>query len=98
MFELRQDHLPSSVSKRTWRDGAEQFDFLDRLAQLSDRIGPYSAASVAIASVALVAGTVLRLVGWGQSDLMFVAYIPSILATGLLAGYQRQLVSPWCLP
>jgi two-component sensor histidine kinase len=86
MFELRQDHLPSSVSKRTWRDGAEQFDFLDRLAQLSDRIGPYSAASVAIASVALVAGTVLRLVGWGQSDLMFVAYIPSILATGLLAG------------
>jgi len=73
MFELHQDHLPSTVSKRTWQDGAEQFDFLDRLAQLSDRICPYSAASVAIASVALVAGTVLRLVGWGQSDLMFVA-------------------------
>ena len=86
MLELRQDHLPMTVSKRTWRDGVEQFDFLDRLAQLSDRIGPYSATSVSIAGVALAAGTVLRLIGWGQSDLMFVAYIPSILATGLLAG------------
>ena len=36
--------------------------------------------------MALVAGSVLRLIGWGQSDLMFVAYLPAILATGLLAG------------
>ena len=86
MFELSPNHLPSTVSKRTWRDGAEKFDFLDRLARLSDSVGPYSATSIAIASVALVAGTVLRLIGLGQSDLMFVAYIPSILATGLLAG------------
>jgi K+-sensing histidine kinase KdpD len=86
MFGLGQKHFPLTVSKRTWRDGMEQFDFLDRLAQLSDRVAPYSATSVAIASVALAAGTVLRLIGLGQSDLMFVAYIPSILATGLLAG------------
>jgi two-component sensor histidine kinase len=64
----------------------EQFDFLDRLAQLSDRVHPYSSTAVAIGSVALVAGSVLRLIGWGQSDLMFVAYLPAILATGLLAG------------
>jgi two-component sensor histidine kinase len=86
MFELRQGHLPSTVSMRTSRDGAEQFDFLDRLAQLSDRVPPYSATSVAIGSVALAAGSVLRLIGWGQTDLMFVAYLPAILATGLLAG------------
>jgi two-component sensor histidine kinase len=86
MFELRQGHLPSTVSMRTSRDGAEQFDFLDRLAQLSDRVPPYSATSVAIGSAALVAGSVLRLIGWGQTDLMFVAYLPAILATGLLAG------------
>jgi two-component sensor histidine kinase len=36
--------------------------------------------------VALAAGSVLRLIGWGQTDLMFVAYLPAILATGLLAG------------
>jgi two-component sensor histidine kinase len=86
MFELRQGHLPSTVSMRTSRDGAEQFDFLDRLAQLSDRVPPYSTTSVAIGIVALAAGSVLRLIGWGQSDLMFVAYLPAILATGLLAG------------
>ena len=86
MIELRKGHLPSAVSMRTSRDGMEQFDFLDRLAQLSDRVAPYSATSVVIASLALAAGTVLRLIGLGQSDLMFVAYLPSILATGLLAG------------
>jgi hypothetical protein len=66
MFELGQKHFPSSVSKRTWRDGKEQFDFLDRLAQLSDRVAPYSATSVVIASLAVAAGTVLRLIGLGQ--------------------------------
>jgi len=49
MFELGQKHFPSIVSKRTWRDDKEQFDFLDRLAQLSDRVAPYSATSVVIA-------------------------------------------------
>jgi two-component sensor histidine kinase len=86
MFELSQNNLSLTVSNRTWRDGAEKFDFLDRLGQLSDSVAPYSVTSVAIASLALAAGTVLRLIGLGQSDLMFVAYIPSILATGLLAG------------
>ena len=71
---------------RTSRDGLERFDFLDRLAQLSDRVPQYSATAVAIGSVALVAGSVLRLIGWGQSDLMVAAYLPAILATGLLAG------------
>ena len=86
MFELGQKHFPSNVSKRTWRDGVEQFDFLDRLAQLSDRVRPYSLTSVAIGVVALAAGSVLRLIGWRQSDLMVAAYLPAILATGLLAG------------
>jgi two-component sensor histidine kinase len=86
MVESIQKHFPSSVSKRTRRDDIEQFDFLDRLSQLSDRVAPYSVASVTIASLALIAGTALRLIGLGQSDLMFVAYIPSILAAGLLAG------------
>jgi two-component sensor histidine kinase len=86
MVVLRQGHLPSTVSMRASRDGAERFDFLDRLAQLSDRVPPYSATAVAIGSVALVAGSVLRLIGWGQPDLMVAAYLPAILATGLLAG------------
>jgi two-component sensor histidine kinase len=86
MVELRKVHLPSTVSMRTSRDGAEQFDFLDRLAQLSDRVPPYSATSVAIGIVALAAGSLLRLIGWGQPDLMVAAYLPAILATGLLAG------------
>lgn len=86
MVELRQGHLPSSASMRTSRDGVQRSDFLDRLAQLSDRVRPYSATAAAIGSVALVAGSVLRLLGWGQSDLMVVAYLPAILATGLLAG------------
>ena len=30
---------------RTWRAGVEKFDFLDRLAQLSDRVRPYSVTS-----------------------------------------------------
>ena len=86
MVELRKVHLPSTVAMPTSRDGAEQFDFLDRLAQLSDRVPPYSATSVAIGVVALAAGSLLRLMGWGQPDLMVVAYLPAILATGLLAG------------
>ena len=86
MVELRKVHLPSIVSMRTSRAGAEQFDLLDRLAQLSDRVPPYSATSVAISIVALAAGSLLRLIGWGQPDLMVAAYLPAILATGLLAG------------
>jgi two-component sensor histidine kinase len=86
MVELRKGQSPSTVSIRTPRDGVEQFDFLDRLAQLSDRVPPYSATSVAIGLVAVAAGSLLRLIGWGQPDLMVVAYLPTILAAGLLAG------------
>jgi hypothetical protein len=55
MVELRKVYFPSTVSMRTSRDGAEQFDFLDRLAQLSDRVPSYSATSIAIGVVALAA-------------------------------------------
>jgi two-component sensor histidine kinase len=89
MIELPKVHSPSTVS--TSRDGAKQFDFLDRLAQLSDRVLPYSATSIAIGVLALAAGSLLRLMGWGQPDLMVVAYLPAILATGLLAGIPAAL-------
>ena len=62
-------------------------DPLDRLAELSTRIPPYSLDALAVAFVCLGAATVLRLVGsLTNSDFLFATYFPAILAAGLLAG------------
>jgi two-component sensor histidine kinase len=61
-------------------------DFLDWLAQLSDRIRPYSAAAFGIAVASIAVATLLRFAaGWAPTDLRFAIYLPAILA-GLLAG------------
>jgi two-component sensor histidine kinase len=62
-------------------------DLLDRLAQVSDRIRPYSAAAFGIALASVAVASLLRFTGgWASTDLRFAIYLPAILATGLLAG------------
>ena len=62
-------------------------DFLDWLAQVSERIRPYSAAAFGIALTSVAAATLLRFAGgWASTDLRFAIYLPAVLATGLLAG------------
>lgn len=65
----------------------ERRDYLDRLADLSYRIEPFSPAALGIGIACLVVATALRFaVGWSESDLRYAIFLPSILATGLLAG------------
>ena len=62
-------------------------DLLDWLAQVSDRIRPYSAAAFGIALASVAVASLLRFTGgWASTDLRFAIYLPAILATGLLAG------------
>jgi len=62
-------------------------DFLDWLAQVSERIRPYSAAAFGIAVTSVAVATLLRFAGgWAHTDLRFAIYLPAILATGMLAG------------
>ena len=65
----------------------QQSDPLDRLAELSTRIRPYSTDALTIALICLGAATALRFMGnWTNSDFLFATYLPGILAAGLLAG------------
>jgi len=62
-------------------------DYLDRLANLSYRVQPLSAAALGIGIACLAVATGLRFaVGWSESDLRYAIFLPAILATGLLAG------------
>ena len=66
---------------------SQQSDRLDRLAELSARIRPYSTDALTIALSCLGAATALRFMGsWTNSDFLFATYFPAILAAGLLAG------------
>jgi two-component sensor histidine kinase len=65
----------------------DKADLLDWLAQVSDRIRPYSAAALGISLASIAVATLLRFAGgWASTDLRFAIYLPAILATGLLAG------------
>jgi two-component sensor histidine kinase len=80
---------PASLasSNESLQPDSQANDPLDRLAELSTRIRPYSFDALAIASVCLGAATVLRLTGsLTNSDFLFATYFPAILAAGLLAG------------
>ena len=71
---------------------SQDSDPLDRLAELSTRVKPYSTDALVIAFIALAAATVLRLIGtWTNSDFLFATYFPAILAAGLLAGIPAAL-------
>jgi len=79
--------VPLAPSNESAQPNSQVSDPLDRLAELSARIRPYSTDALAIALVCLGAATVLRLMGsWTNSDFLFATYLPAILAAGLLAG------------
>ena len=79
--------VPLATSNESAQPSSQLSDSLDRLAELSTRIRPYSTDALAIALICLGAATVLRLMGsWTNSDFLFAAYFPAILAAGLLAG------------
>ncbi len=65
----------------------EKRDYLDRLADLSYRIQPFSAAALGIGIVCLAVVAALRFaIGWSGTDLRYAVFLPAMLATGLLAG------------
>jgi hypothetical protein len=66
---------------------SQQSARLDRLAEQSARIRPYSTDALTIAFICLSAATALRFMSsWTNSDFLFATYFPAILAAGLLAG------------
>lgn len=78
---------PLASSNESLQPDSQASDPLDRLAELSTRIRPYSLDALAIAFVCLGAATVMRLIGsLSNSDFLFATYFPAILAAGLLAG------------
>jgi two-component sensor histidine kinase len=65
----------------------EKPDYLDRLANVSYRIQPWSGGAIGVGIGCLVVATALRFaVGWSESDLGYAIFLPAILAAGLLAG------------
>ena len=89
---IERHSAPLAPSTESARPNSQASDPLDRLAELSTRIWPYSAEALAVALVCLGAATVLRLMGsWTNSDFLFATYFPAILAAGLLAGIPAAL-------
>jgi two-component sensor histidine kinase len=83
---------PLAPSNESTRPNSHGGDLLDRLAELSARIRPYSLDALVIALACLGAATALRLMGsWTNSDFLFATYFPAILAAGLLAGIPAAL-------
>lgn len=67
--------------------GQDKPDYLDRLADLSCRIKPLSAAALGIGVACLAIATAFRFAGgWSDADLRYAIFLPAIVATGLLAG------------
>jgi len=84
---------PLAPSNESAQPNSQGSDPLDRLAELSTRIRPYSTDALSIAFICLGAATVLRLMGsWTNSDFLFATYFPAILAAGLLAGIPAAVV------
>jgi len=91
LLDLRQLSIPLAGSF----DAApqrRQSDILDRVARFSEDTPAYIGVIIAAASVA--AAVVFRAIGvWAGSDLRFAAYLPAILAVGLLAGVPTAIGS-----
>jgi two-component sensor histidine kinase len=84
---IEQRPAPQADSNEGAPAVSQRGDPLDRLAELSTRIQPYSPDALTIALVCLGAATALRFVGsWTNSDFLFATYFPAILAAGLIAG------------
>lgn len=87
MAELIGTRSAAIHSNKTKPQDSHHTDRLDRLAGLSARIKPYSSEALTIALICLASGTALRFIGsWTNSDFLFAAYIPAIMAAGLIAG------------
>ena len=84
---IEQRSAPITHAKRAAPEDLQRSDPLDRLAELSTRISPYSTDALTITLICLGAATALRVMGnWTNSDFLFATYVPAILAAGLLAG------------
>ncbi len=84
------EHCPVPLAEpinKCAQASSQRLDRLDRLADLSGRIRPYSREALTIAVACLGVATALRFLGsWTNSDFLFATYFPAILAAGLLAG------------
>ncbi len=92
MAQAIEQHPAPLASNESAQPNSRASDPLDRLAEFSARLRPYSIDALAIACLCLGAATVLRLLGsWTNSDFLFATYFPAILAAGLLAGIPAAL-------
>jgi two-component sensor histidine kinase len=91
LFERRR--LPITLARSfSASPQGRQWDILERIARFSEHIPPHGTVTIAITSVA--AAIVFRAVGaWAGSDVRFAAYLPAILAIGLLAGVATAIGS-----
>jgi hypothetical protein len=90
-FDLRQLSIPLAGSFNAPLQG-RQSDILDRVARFSESTPAYIGVTIAVPSVA--AAIAFRAIGvWAGSDLRFAAYLPAILAIGLLAGVPTAIGS-----
>jgi K+-sensing histidine kinase KdpD len=84
---IEQRSAPVADSNQNTPEDLQRSDPLDRLAELSTHISPYSTDALTVALICLGAATALRFVGsWANSDFLFATYFLAILAAGLLAG------------
>lgn len=91
LFDLRQLSVTLAGSLNTSPERS-QSDILDRVARFSEHIPAHIGVIIAFASVG--AAIVFRAVGaWAGSDLRFAAYLPAILAIGLLTGVPTAIGS-----
>jgi two-component sensor histidine kinase len=78
---------PAADTSESTPQLSQRSDPLDRLAELSTRIRPYSTEAIIVALICVSAATALRFLGSRtNSDFLFATYFPAILAAGLLAG------------
>jgi two-component sensor histidine kinase len=84
---IEQRSAPATETSESTPRVSQRNDALDRLAELSTRIGPYSIEAMTVTLICVSAATALRFLGsWTNSDFLFATYFPAILAAGLLAG------------
>jgi two-component sensor histidine kinase len=84
---IEQPLAPVADTSKSALQISQRSDSLDRLAELSTRITPYSTEAMTVALICVGAATALRfLASWTNSDFLFATYVPAILAGGLVAG------------
>ena len=91
-LDLRRLSIPLAGSFDAAPQGRRQSDILDRVARFSEGTPTHVGVIIACAGVAVA--IIFRAIGvWAGSDLRFAAYLPAILAVGLLAGVPTAIGS-----